>query len=134
MQILNHYLLCTILSGIVQYMLVIMLHLLFISMHHNFTVYINVSLNNVQYTITCSVCFIGPQPESKFLQPAVFVQTCVHEFHWYVLYSSLLNLYNNLLYEYSTILKSRLFLISAIINININNPVCIFWGICTNFL
>lgn len=134
MQILNHYLLCTILSGIVQYMLVIMLHLLFISMHHNFTVYINVSLNNVQYTITFLYVLQGLILKVNFYN---LLYLCKHVFMSFTGMFCIVPcsiLYNNLLYEYSTILKSRLFLISAIVNININNPVCIFWGICTNFL
>lgn len=46
MQILNIYLLGTIFSGNSTVYIVITFNVLFISSHHNLTVFINVSLNN----------------------------------------------------------------------------------------
>lgn len=89
--------------------------------------------NNIQHTIMNSIYFIG------FLLNVNFYNMLCLLKHVFVSFTGKLCIvpwskwYDNLLYEYGVILKPRLFLISAIINITvINNRTFIFWGIYTN--
>lgn len=129
MQNINHYLLCTILSGMVQYMICSWAYItgIIILLH------VNMFSNNVQHTIMNSIYFIGFLLNVNFYNMLCLLKHVFVSFTGKLCIVPLSKWYDNLLYEYGVILKPRLFLISAIINITvINNRTFIFWGIYTN--